>query len=156
MPKAKKIVVTYYNTNNLPNDAELKIRQQECNKEAEKVLLLFELNKQLTPWEAFRKYKEIWPNDVQKIAIAARIRGLCDQGILYKSTTQVREEKGALNHLYKLKPENGVIDDSEAEKVYKLVQHVYYNPDNSIDLERVRNEFETKLQNIINNNNNVR
>lgn len=156
MPKAKKLVVTYYNTNNLPNDDELKRRQQECNKEAEKVLLLFEIFKELTPWGAFRKYKEIWPNDVQKIAIAARIRGLCDKGILYKSTNQVREEKGALNHLYKLKPQNGVIDDSEADRIYKIVQHVYYNPDNSIDTERVRNEFETKLQNIINNNKNVR
>lgn len=155
MPKVKKIVVTYYNTNNLPNEAELQKRKLECNNIAERVLFLFEIKKQMTPWQAFRQYKLMWSEDIQKISIAARIRGLCDRGILYKTIKQVKEEKGSLNFIYKLKPENGIIDD-ESERIDKIVQPIHYSIDGTIDIEKVRTEFETKLQNTIKHNNNVR
>lgn len=150
MAKRKKLVVTYYNTNNLPQGEELEQRKRQCNTDAEKVLLLFELYKNMTLWEAYRKYIEFYGGTMQKVAVGARINGLCKLGVLYKSTEQIREERGALNNIFKLFPEDGFPDDFDMTTLEKIHVPFYFGVDGNPDEARTRLEFETKLQNKLN------
>ena len=149
MAKKKKgtLMVTYYNTNNLPQGEELEQRKRQCNSDAEKVLLLFELYKSMTMWEAHRQYITHYGGDMQKVAIGARIKGLCKLGVLYKTTLQIREERGALNYIFKLFPEDGFPDDFNMETLDEIKVPLYFGTDNQPDADRTRQEFETKLQN---------
>ena len=147
MAKRKKLVVTYYNTNNLPQGEELEQRKRQCNTDAERVLFLYELYRNMTLWEAYRKYIEFYGGVMQKVAVGARINGLCKLGILYKSTEQIREERGALNNFFKLWPEdNEFPEDFDMTTLDKINVPLCFGPDGQPDAERTRQDFETKLQ----------
>jgi hypothetical protein len=147
MAKKKKgtLKVTYYNTNNLPQGEELEERKRKCNGDAEKVLLLYELYKSMTPWEAHRKYLETF-GDIKKIVIGARIKGLCDIGLLYKSIEQVMEQEGALNNVVRLFPEEGFPDDFDMSTLDKIHIPLIFTSEGKVDAERTRQDFEIKLQ----------
>jgi hypothetical protein len=142
----RKLKVTFYNTNNLPQEEELKQRKRQCNSDAERVLLLFELSKSMTIWEAHRQYLENWGGKMQKVAIGARIKGLCDMGVLYKTIHQIREERGALNYIYKLFPEEGFPDDFNMDTLDDIKIPLSFTSEGRVDVEKTRNEFEKKLQ----------
>lgn len=142
----RKLQVTYYNTTNIPQGAELEQRKQKCNSDAERVLLLYELYKSMTPWEAHRKYLEHF-GDIEKIVIGARIKGLCDKGLLYKSIEQVMEQEGALNNVVRLFPEEGFPADFDMTTLDKIHVPLYFNTEGKVDAEKTRQEFEIKLQN---------
>jgi hypothetical protein len=147
MPR-KKLKVTYYNTTNLPQGEELEQRKKKCNSDAERVLLLYELYKSMTPWEAHRKYLQHF-GDIEKIVIGARIKGLCDKTLLYKSIEQVMEQEGALNNIVRLFPQEGFPEDFDMTTLEKIHQVVHFGSDGRPDVERTRQEFEIKLQNIL-------
>lgn len=144
----KKLTVTYYNTTNLPQGEELMYRQLKCSSDAERVLLLYELYKSMTPWEAHRKYQEHF-GYIAKIAIGARIKGLCDKGLLYKSIEQVMEQEGALNNVIRLFPEEGFPEDFDMTTLDKIHVSLYFNTEGKVDVEKTTQEFESKLQNKI-------
>jgi hypothetical protein len=144
MPK-RKLTVTYYNTTNYPQGEELEQRKRKCNSDAERVLLLYELHKSMTPWEAHRKYLEYF-GDIEKIVIGARIKGLCDKGLLYKSIEQVMEQEGALNNIVRLFPEEGFPDDFDMSTLDKIHIPLYFTSEGKVDAEKTRQDFETKLQ----------
>ena len=151
MAKRKKLVVTYYNTNNLPQGEELEQRKRQCNTDAEKVLLLFELYRTMTPWEAHRQYIHHYGGNMQKVAVGARINGLCKLGLLYKSTEQIREERNSLNNIVKLWPEdNEFPEDFDMTTLDEIKVPLYFGTDGQPDAHRTRQEFETKLQNKLN------
>ena len=150
MAKRKKPVVTYYNTNNLPQGDELEQRKNQCNSDAERVQFLYELYKNMTLWEAYRKYIEFYGGTMQKVAVGARINGLCKLGVLYKSTEQIREERGALNNIFKLFPEDGFPDDFDMSTLDKINVPLCFGADGQPDAERTRQDFEIKLQNKLN------
>ena len=144
--KRKKLFVEYFNTNNLPQGEELEQRKRQCNTDAEKVLLLFYLYKAMTPWEAHRQYINHFKTDIQKVAIGARIKGLCKLGLLYKSTIQIREERGALNNVVKLFPQEGFPEDFDMDTLEKIHIPLSFGSDGLPDAEKTRQEFEIKLQ----------
>ena len=110
MAKAK-LMVTYWNTTNLPQGVELERLKNNCNSDAEKVLLLYQLYPHMTVWEAHRKFEEHFETR-QKVAIGARIKGLCEVFNLYRSTEKRRDlETNSLNYVFKLFPQNGDMPD---------------------------------------------
>jgi hypothetical protein len=149
MAKRKKVTyrVVYYNTTNLPQGEELKGRIKSCISDCEKVLLLYELNNSMTIWETFRQFQITYGGNIQKIEIGARIKNLCAAGVLYKSVLQVREERGALNYIYKLWPEDGEFpEDFDMDSLEKIHIPFYFGTDGYPDEQRTRQEFEKKLQ----------
>ncbi len=109
MPKRKKnsgFNVVYYNTTNLPQGTELQSRINKCEGQNEQFLLLFELHKNLTKWDARRKYIEMFQY-IDEIQPGRAINSLMDAGVVYISTEKIREERGALNYVYKLWPSDG-------------------------------------------------
>lgn len=98
--------VFYYNSTNLPEGQELTNRINQCEGQSEQFLLLFELYKNLTTWEARRKYIDHF-QQIDERQPGRAIRSLCIAGVVYKSTEQIREHTGALNNVYKLWPEDG-------------------------------------------------
>jgi hypothetical protein len=153
MPKRKtNLRVPFWNTPNLPEGPELEKIVQQCNDDAERVLLLFMLKKEMTVWEAFHSYNELFGGNIQKVAVGARIKGLCESGYLYKTNRQVIEERGVLNYIFKLWPQEEVDlpEDYNTDSLEKIHQVVYFTNTGTVDLEKTRQEFETKLQNIYN------
>lgn len=139
--------VTYYNTNNLPQGEELERRKRQCQSDAEQILLLFELYKAMTTWEAHRQYLIHFDNKkMQKVAVGARIKGLCNAGALYKSTDNIREERGALNCVFKLFPEEGFPDDFDMSTLDNINVSLEFGSDGFPDAEKTRQAFEIKLQ----------
>ncbi len=107
----KKLMVTYYNTTNLPQGEDLERLKNNCNKDAERVLLLFELFQNMTTWEAHRKFEEHF-EPRQKVAVGARINGLCKKFFLYRSTEKRRDlDTNELNCVFKLFPQDGETPD---------------------------------------------
>jgi len=141
----RKLKVNYYNTTNYPQGEELEQRKRQCNSDAERVLLLYELHKSMTPWEAHRRYLETF-GDIQKIVIGARIKGLIDAGYLYKSIEQVVEERGALNNVVRLFPEEGFPDDFDMSTLDKIHIPLCFTSEGKVDAEKTRQDFEIKLQ----------
>ena len=148
MARKKKPVVTYYNTNNLPQGEELERRKRQCNTDAAQIQFLFELNRNMTIWDAYRKYIEVFGIEMQKVEVGARIKGLCKLGILYKSTQQIREERGALNNIFKLWPEDDSFpNDFDMKTLDKINVSLCFDSNGNPDAEKTRQIFETKLQN---------
>ena len=98
-------------------------------------------------WEAYHKYVENFENkSIQKIQIGARINGLCKKGLLYKSKEQIREERGALNNVFKLFPQEGFPDDFEMSTLEIIKVPLKFGDNGFPDAEATKKEFEIKLQ----------
>lgn len=140
-------VMYYHNTTNLQGQ-ELEQRKSSCEKDAQKVLYLFETKLSLTAWEAFREFQQTFPtHHIQKIAVAARIKDLTKAGVLYKSTEQVRDlETGAINNKYKLFPYQGFPDDFDMNTLEIIKVPLKFGSDGRPDADQTRLEFERKLQ----------
>lgn len=133
----------YHNTTGI-DGKELKIRLAKCNGQNEQFHELFKIYKSMTKWEARRKYIDHFC-DIDEIQPGRAINSLMDLGLVYKSTEKWREERGALNFVYKLMPIDGSIPEDFNNNVEKITVQIQFNEDGTVNGEATTELFINKL-----------
>ena len=133
----------YHNTTGISGD-ELQQRINKCNGQNEQFLELFKIYKNMTKWEARRKYIQHF-GDIDEIQPGRAINTLMEQGLVYKSTETWLEERGARNFVYKLFPTDGSIPDDINNIKEKIIVEVQFNEDGTPNFDNTLEVFLTKF-----------
>jgi len=135
--------IVYHNTTNVTGE-ELRRRIEKCEGQNEQFLELFRLYGNMTKWNARRLYIEHF-GPIDEIQPGRAINSLMDKGLLYKSTEQLPEERGANNFVYKLFPTDGTIPTDFNNNKEKIIVEVQFNEDGTVDLDATSDIFIKKL-----------
>jgi len=133
----------YHNTTDISGE-ELRYRISKCEGQNEQFLELFKIYKNMTKWEARRKYVEHFGH-IDEIQPGRAINSLVDAGSVYKSTEKWMEERGAKNYVYKLYPTDGTFPEDFNNTVEKIVVELQFNEDGTVDLDATASLFIDKL-----------
>jgi len=142
------MATVYHNTTHIQG-AELKARLAKCEGQNEQFKELFNIYGNMTKWEARRRYQEHY-GEIDEIQPGRAINTLVDQGHIYKSTEKWREERGALNFVYKLYPTDGSVPADFNNNVEKIIVSLQFNADGTINLEATSDIFISKLDKLNN------
>jgi hypothetical protein len=142
------MATVYHNTTHIQG-AELKARLAKCEGQNEQFKELFNIYGNMTKWEARRRYQEHY-GEIDEIQPGRAINTLVDQGHIYKSTEKWREERGALNFVYKLYPTDGSVPEDFNNNVEKIIVSLQFNADGTINLEATSDIFISKLDKLNN------
>jgi hypothetical protein len=148
MATSRRNLTVYHNTTNLQG-RELEIRTSNAEGQLEEFKHLFERYINMTKWEARRRYIE-HHGDIDEIQPGARIDALVEKGIIYKSTEKWPEERGATNFVYKLYPTDGTVPEDYNNKIPKIIVHIQFNEDGTVNGELTTELFIDKLVKIEN------
>jgi hypothetical protein len=137
------MATVYHNTTGI-NGMELKNRLAKCEGQNDQFKELFIIYNQMTKWEARRRFQEHF-GEIDEIQPGRAINTLMEQGIVYKSTEKWREERGALNFVYKLYPTDGSVPEDFNNNVEKIIVPLQFNEDGTINGELTTELFIDKL-----------
>jgi hypothetical protein len=137
------MATVYHNTTGI-NGMELKNRLAKCEGQNDQFKELFIIYHQMTKWEARRRFQEHF-GEIDEIQPGRAINTLMEQGIVYKSTEKWREERGALNFVYKLYPTDGSVPEDFNNNVEKIIVPLQFNEDGTINGELTTELFIDKL-----------
>lgn len=139
-------MATYYNTTDL-NGKELAIRLSKCQGQNDQFYELFKIYGFLTKWEARRKYVEHF-TEIDEIQPGRAINSLVKEGKVYKSTEKIREERGALNFVYKLFPIDGSIPEDFNNQAEKILVEIQFNEDGTPNFDKTLEIFLNKFNSL--------
>lgn len=136
-------LTVYHNTTHIEGK-ELKQRIDNAEGQLEQIQELFKIYGQMTRWETRRKYIDHF-GPIDEAQPGARIDALVEKGIIYKSTEKWKEERGAMNFVYKLYPTDGTIPEDYNNKVPKIMVPLQFNEDGTLNFDNTLEVFLTKF-----------
>lgn len=137
------MATVYHNTTNIDGN-ELKRRLAKCEGQNEQFKELFNIYGHMTKWEARRRYIEHF-GPIDEIQPGRAINTLVDEGYVYKSTEKWREERGALNFVYKIYPTDGSVPEDFNNNVPKIIVPLQFSEDGTINISLMFDLFSDKL-----------